>query len=227
MKLKCLPSGLISTAIVMSGGIGLTLITSVSTLVPIAQAQSAGQSVNTLRGCFVNTPFTGTIAFNPTNIRQQPSTEAAIVGKFTQIGQVVNFSGITTGTSVNDAWGAGPDNMWYRLSDGRGWLASAVTKGYPPGGNCSGSITNGSAQQIIDAVNRVNPDVNYRTNGKWTYCNWFAADVLKLLGINLPRVNSTASWNVGVYFPERTKAKSVILPEVDSHHLLKPLYFGD
>ena len=197
MKLQRLSSGLISTAIVLSGSMGLTILTSTSALIPVAQAQSAGQSVNTLRGCFINTPFTGTIAFNPTNIRQQSSTDAAIVGKFTQIGQVVNFSGITTGTAVNDAWGAGPDNMWYRLSDGRGWVASAVTKGYPPRGNCSGSTTttNGSAQQIIDAVNRVNPDVNYRTDGKWTYCNWFAADVLRLLGVNVPRVSSTASWN--------------------------------
>ena len=30
---------------------------------------------------------------------------------------------------------------------------------------------------------------------------------------------------VGVYFPERVKAKSVILPEVDSYHLLKTLLF--
>lgn len=85
--------------------------------------------------------------------------------------------------------------MWYRLSDGRGWIASAVTKGYPPRGNCGNSGVTGSAQQIVDAVNRVNPDVNYRTDGRWTYCNWFAADVLKLLGVNVPRVNSTASWN--------------------------------
>ena len=29
--------------------------------------------------------------------------------------------------------------------------------------------------------------------------------------------------SVGVYFPEKVKAKSVILPEVDSYHLLKTL----
>ncbi|MBD2329173.1 RICIN domain-containing protein [Alkalinema sp. FACHB-956] len=52
-----------------------------------------------------------------------------------------------------------------------------------------------SAQRILDAVKRVNPEVNYRFDGSYTYCNWFAGDVLQLLGVPVPRVNSTASWN--------------------------------
>ncbi len=131
MKIARLAASLASTALVTVSSVGMMAVDSFVNTAP-AQAQSAGQGVNTLRGCFVNTSFTGTIAFNPTNIRQSPSTSAAIVGKFTSVGQVVNFSGITTGTSVADAWDGQQDNMWYRLSDGRGWVASAVTKGYPP-----------------------------------------------------------------------------------------------
>lgn len=128
--------------LLVSSGVGVNLIT----LITPAPVQAAGEQVNTHRGCFLNVPFTGTIAFNPTNIRQQPTTNSPIVDKFPIIGQVVNFSGIGIGDPVNDAWGAGPDNMWYRLADGRGWVASAVIKGYPP--RCSG-IVNGKAEKFF------------------------------------------------------------------------------
>ena len=128
-------AGLAYASLVTVSGVGMMVVDTFVKTAP-AHAQSAGQDVTTLRGCFRNVPFTGTIAFNPTNIRQSPSTSAAIVGKFTSVGQTVAFSGITTGTAVNDAWDNQPDNMWYRLADGRGFVAGAVIKGYPPRATC-------------------------------------------------------------------------------------------
>jgi hypothetical protein len=163
-------------------------------------AQAQGPSVSTLRGCFINEPFTAQVAFNPTNIRQQPTTDSpAIPEKLRNVGETITFSGINLGKAVNDAWDNQPDNMWYRI-DGKGYVAGAVVKGYPHRGDCSTSNgggtggTTAAAQKIIDAVNRVNPNVNYRFDGNYTYCNWFAADVLKLLGVEVPRVAGNADW---------------------------------
>ena len=144
MKRNVFVSRFAATMLLLSSGIGVNLFP----LMAPTSVQAAGEQVNTMQGCFLNVPFTGTIVFNPTNIRQQPTTNSPIVGKFTQIGQAVQFSGIATGTGapVNDAWGAGPDNMWYRLADGRGWVASAVIKGYPP--RCAG-IANGKAEKFF------------------------------------------------------------------------------
>ena len=135
MSISRFAAGLAYASLVAVSGVGMTVADTFVKTAP-AHAQSAGQSVTTLRGCFRNVPFTGTIAFNPTRIRQSPSTSAAVVGTFTSVGQVVSFSGVTTGTAVNDAWDNQPDNMWYRLADGRGFVASAVIKGYPPRATC-------------------------------------------------------------------------------------------
>lgn len=188
MRFSRFHSAIVSIVLTSTGSIGLNFIAVVSSMIPVAQAQSSGQSVSTLRGCFVNSPFSGTIAFNPTNIRQQPTTDAQTASKFTRVGEVIQFSGINVGKAVNDAWDSQPDNMWYRI-DGRGWVASAVVKGYPARGNCQLPQSN-DAQKITDAVNRVNPDLNYRADRNWTYCNWFVADVLKLLNVEVPRVGS-------------------------------------
>ena len=130
----------------------MNAVTMFSPVIPQAQAQVAGQSVNTLRGCFVNSPFTAKIAFNPTNIRQSASTSALPVGKFTQIGQTIRLSGITTGSTVADAWDGKPDNMWYRLADGPGFVASAVVSGYPTrSSNCI--VDKGGLPTTVGAAN--------------------------------------------------------------------------
>ena len=144
MKLKQLSASIASCLVIASGGLSLITVTA-----PVpAQAQSAGQGVQTLRGCFINSPFTAKIAFNPTNIRQSPSTSAPIVGRFTQVGQIVNFSGITTGTAVPDAWDGVLDNMWYKLGDGT-WVSGAVVSGYPNRGNCYPPSTQGKAETFF------------------------------------------------------------------------------
>lgn len=130
MKTNRFSSALVSLVLLSTGSIGMNIAAMFSPVVPQAQAQAAGQSVSTLRGCFINSPFTGTIHFNPTNIREQPTRNARAVGKFTNVGEAVRFSGINVGEAVPDSWDGKPDDMWYRL-DGRGWVASAVVKGYP------------------------------------------------------------------------------------------------
>ncbi len=194
MNFKRISSAIASSSLVLLSGIGMNIASTIAFNPLAAQAQSAGQSVNTLRGCFINVPFTGKIAFNPTNKRAQPNTSSAIVGKYSQIGQVVQISGFVLGQAVNDAWDGQPDNMWYRLADGSGYIASAVTSGYPPRCSTTPPVTT-TAQKILDAVKRANPEVNYRADSNNTYCNWFAADVLKLLGVEVPRVAGTQSWH--------------------------------
>jgi surface antigen len=136
MKISQLVASLASTALISTAGLAPVVLQTLLTPPP-ASAQATGQPTNTLRGCFLNTNFNGTIAYNPTNIRQQPTRNSAIVGTFTQIGQVINFNGFTLGEAVPDSWDNQPDNMWYRLADGRGFVASAVTKGYPPRATCN------------------------------------------------------------------------------------------
>lgn len=162
MKRKKLFASLFSFALIATSNLSMIAITALSPIsTSPAHAQSAGQDVNTLRGCFINTPFTGKIAFNPTNIRQKPTRNSPIVGKFTGIGQSVSFSGITTGEDVPEAWDNQPDNMWYRLADGRGWLASAVVSGYPPrGSNCVKSAW----QNPLSGGYTVTSEMGWRSN---------------------------------------------------------------
>ncbi len=171
MNIKKTSSGIASALVIFSSGIGLSVVAAiVPSLNSPVQAQTAGQPVSTLRGCFLNVSFTGKIAFNPTNIRQQPSTGSSIVGKFTQVGQAVSFSGITTGNPVADAWDGQQDNMWYRLADGRGWVASAVVSGYPPRANCIIGLpkTTDQANKFFKMQFR---DANYNPTGPLSSAN--------------------------------------------------------
>jgi hypothetical protein len=190
MQVKRISSAIASAAVVMMG-------VGVASPIGISPAQAQPNAVSTLRGCFLNEPFDASIAFTPTNIRQQPTTDSpALPNKLSNTGRSMRFSGINVGKPVNDAWDGQLDNMWYRI-DGQGWVAGAVVNGYPHRGDCSPSGGGGgtaSAQKILDAVNRANPNANYRADTYNTYCNWFAADVLRLLGVEIPRAAGTASW---------------------------------
>ncbi len=156
MKLKRISASFASSVLIASGSIGMNLIAATSPLNSPAQAQSTGQGVNTRRGCFLNTSFNGEIAFNPTNVRQQTTTQSSLAEgfQFKRVGEIVNFSGVTVGQDVRDAWDGQLDNMWYRyrFPNGKeGWVASAVIKGYPPRANC----INSNAESFFNwAVNK-------------------------------------------------------------------------
>ena len=196
MRLKRFSSTLVSFSLLSAGSIGMNAVTMFSPVTPSAQAQAAGQSVNTLVGCFINSPFTAKTAFNPTNIRQSPSTSALIVGKLTQVGQSISVPSITTGSTVPDAWNGKPDNMWYRLADGRGFVASAVMNGYPPKCNTpqpqpqpTGSTLGIAVNWNIVAYRSANPF--YPTYappavggkvGSAGNCTWYANGRLRELG---------------------------------------------
>jgi Peptidase_C39 like family len=138
MKIKCLTASFAYAALVTTVTTGMSLGHALLLAPQPAQAQSSGSPVKTLQGCFLNSPFTAKIAFNPTNIRRAPSTTQAPVDKFTRVGQVVSFVGITTGQAIPDAWTQKSDNMWYILPNNRGYVASAVVSGYPRAAtNCS------------------------------------------------------------------------------------------
>jgi murein DD-endopeptidase MepM/ murein hydrolase activator NlpD len=139
MKFNRISSTLASVALVTISGFGMSIA---SLVAPGQQAPAQAQSgsVNTLRGCYQNVAFSGRIAFNPTNIRREPSTSSQIVGQFRQVGETIRFGGITTGSAVNDAWDNKLDNMWYRVDNYRGvsgWAAGAVVNGYPPSATCN------------------------------------------------------------------------------------------
>jgi hypothetical protein len=144
MKLNRISSTLASVALVTISGFGMSIA---SLVAPGQQAPAQAQSgsVNTLRGCYQNVAFSGRIAFNPTNIRREPSTSSQIVGQFRQVGETIRFGGVATGSAVNDAWDNKLDNMWYRVDNYRGvsgWAAGAVVNGYPPSGSCVSLPTN-------------------------------------------------------------------------------------
>ena len=88
---------------------------------------------------------------------------------------------------------------WYEIEANgrRGFVAAyfvdLVSQQNPGNPSNPGNPPGNSGQRILDAVNCVNPDQRYyrprditgdRINE--TFCNWFAADVLELLGIRLP-----------------------------------------
>jgi hypothetical protein len=123
MQVKRISSTIASAALVLISGVGLNLASTIGLGTPAAQAQP--NAVSTLRGCFLNEPFTAKIAFNPTNVRQQPTTDSPVARQYGNVGQTITFSGINLGKAVNDAWDGQPDNMWYRI-DGQGWIAGAV-----------------------------------------------------------------------------------------------------
>ena len=130
MKFKHVSSAVASAVLVSVSGVSMVTASFTMPNQPSVQAQS-GRAVQTTRGCFVDLPFNASIAFNPTNIRREPSTSAQVMGQFRSVGESVRFDGINTGTAVPDAWDGQMDNMWYRLPHGRGVVAGAVVKGYP------------------------------------------------------------------------------------------------
>jgi surface antigen len=191
MKLKHISAAILSTALAISGSVGLNAIVMVSPIVAPAQAQP--NAVSTLRGCFLNEPFDASIAFTPTNIRQQPTTDSpALPNKLSNTGRSMRFSGINLGKAVNDAWDGQPDNMWYRI-DGQGWVAGAVVNGYPRRGDCSvptpTPTTNGKAENFFRLMVGVKGVTRYDTTAYDGQCVTLAVRYLQDVYFNGSRAS--------------------------------------
>lgn len=126
MNIRRFASTLAVASLISGSGIALDLA---SSFTPLAQQAQAAY--------YQNCSFTGKIAFSPTNVRSQTNTGSSIVKKFWTVGEQVRFSSFDYGQSVADAWTGRPDNMWFKLADGSGYIASAVVNGYPPTSPCS------------------------------------------------------------------------------------------
>jgi surface antigen len=178
MNIRHFASTLAAASLLSGGGVVLDLA---SSFTPLAQKAQAAY--------YQNCPFTGVIAFSPTNVRSQTNTSSSIVKKYPIIGELVQFSTFDYGQSVPDAWTGQADNMWFKLADGSGYIASAVVKGYPPTSPC-GESTLGIAVNWNSAAYRQNnpfwptyapPSVGGNI-GATGNCTWYANGRLRELG---------------------------------------------
>ena len=220
MKLSNFYSNLALAATVSLGSVGVTAGSLLLPNQPVAQAQSA-QGVSTLNGCYSDVAFNATIAFNPTNIRREPTTSSPAVGQFRRVGEVFRFAGVTKGSSVNDAWTGKPDDMWYRVSNYNGvsgWVAGAVVKGYPPRATCSTSPT--SSPDFSTRFYREDnifwqagfaPKPHGDARGMWNKnakgnCTWYAHGRMRQLGYNSALLNKM-SGDAGKWASQASSAR--------------------
>ncbi|NJK69729.1 MAG: SH3 domain-containing protein [Richelia sp. CSU_2_1] len=134
---------------------------------------------------FVNSNVGG----GPLNLRSQASTNAGIITKLNQGTKLTILGSVTGGT-----YQPGNRNDWYQVevNGQRGFVAAYyVNKGEPLQ---QLQPVNNDGQRIVDAINRVNPDQWYYRprditgDGRnETFCNWFVADVLEILGVPIRR----------------------------------------
>jgi surface antigen len=185
MNIRRFASTLAVASLISGGGIALDLA---SSFTPLAQQAQAAY--------YQNCSFTGKIAFSPTNVRSQTNTGSSIVKQFWTVGEQVKFSSFDYGQSIADAWTGQPDNMWFKLADGSGYIASAVVNGYPPTSQCSGTPPTSGNSTLGIAVNwnsaayRQNnpfwrayapPSVGGTLNALGN-CTWYANGRLRELG---------------------------------------------
>lgn len=121
-------------------------------------------------------------------LRSQPNTTSQILADLTR-GTRFEILAQVTGSSYSP----GSRTDWYEIkfSGQRGYVAAYYV-------DIVGT-RDGDRQRIIDAINRVNAEQWYYKarditgdRRKETFCNWFVADVLYQLGIELPRYNASA-----------------------------------
>jgi surface antigen len=132
MNFKKISSALVTAALIASGSITANAISFFTPLTQVAQASTYCKDRS----------FTARALFQ-VNVRAERSTSSRIV-KVLSPG-TYGFTTWEEGQFVNDYWTGKPDNMWFRLADGSGWVASAVISGYPPTG-CPTAIGNGRAE---------------------------------------------------------------------------------
>ena len=133
---------------------------------------------------------TGQITASTLNLRTSPNTSSTVLSSFTT-GTLVEILDTVTGGSYSLPSG-GTSNKWHqvKVAGEQGFLAAAfiIDTGNPDG-----------TSKVLDAIFKVNAGHPYyrkrdiTTDGiAETFCNWFVADVLDQLGIDLPRLDATA-----------------------------------
>jgi hypothetical protein len=133
---------------------------------------------------------TGQITASTLNLRTSPNTSSTILSAF-PTGTLAEILDTVTGGSYSLPAG-GTSNQWHKVkvAGQEGFLAAAfiIDTGNPDG-----------TSNVLDAIFKVNAGhIYYRAkditgDGRAeTFCNWFAADVLDQLGIDLPRLDSSA-----------------------------------
>lgn len=132
----------------------------------------------------------GQITASTLNLRTSPNTSSTILSSF-PTGTLVEILDTVTGGSFSLPAG-GISNQWHKVKVGtqQGFVAAAfvIETGTPDG-----------THKVLDAIFKVNAEHPYYKarditgDGiKETFCNWFVADVLDQLGIDLPRLDSSA-----------------------------------
>ncbi len=133
---------------------------------------------------------TGQVTASTLNLRTSPNTSSTILSAF-PTGTLVEILDTVTGGSYSLPTG-GTSNQWHKVKVGiqNGFVAAAfvIETGTPDG-----------THKILDAIFKVNAEHPYYKarditgdGKKETFCNWFAADVLDQLGIDLPRLDASA-----------------------------------
>jgi surface antigen len=191
-KFKRLSSLLATVATISTSAIAISTVSTLTSPVPPVQAATC--------------TFSGRAMFQ-VNVRADRTTSSRVV-KTLNVG-TYQFSGYEIGQAVNDFWVGTPDSKWFRLSDGSGWVASAMINGNPPS-NCGGSITTGgnfSAPNWGSAAYRSNnpfwrayaPASVGGNLGTLGNCTWYANGRLRELGYNSGQLSrltgNAADWS--------------------------------
>ncbi len=132
----------------------------------------------------------GQITASTLNLRRDSNTSSTILDAF-PTGTIVEILDTVTGGSYSLPSGR-TSNQWHKVKvEGKeGFLAAAfiIDTGSPTGTN-----------KVLDAIHKVNAGHPYYKAKDITgdglaetFCNWFAADVLDQLGIQLPRLDASA-----------------------------------
>jgi hypothetical protein len=133
---------------------------------------------------------TGQITASTLNLRTSPNTSSTILSAF-PTGTLVEILDTVTGGSYSLPSG-GTSNQWLKAKVGaeEGFVAAAfvIETGTPDG-----------THKVLDAIFKVNAEHPYYKARDITgdgikepFCNWFVADVLDQLGIDLPRLDASA-----------------------------------
>jgi hypothetical protein len=131
----------------------------------------------------------GQITASTLNLRSSANTTSAPIASF-PTGTIVQILGTVTGANYDTP--SGSNNKWSQVTVGgkTGFMAAFfIVEADDPIGTSN----------VLNAINKVNAGhIYYRAkditgDGRAeTFCNWFAADVLHQLGIDLPRLDASA-----------------------------------